>query len=71
MAFHGIQRIAEWCGNAIFGKIENVDVLQAKSPIKLAVKSGSKFIEQFTFDNSIFYLILSILITFAMCSICL
>ena len=66
MAFHGIQRIAEWCGNAIFGKIENVDVLQAKSPIKLAVKSGSKFIEQFTFDNNIVFLVISVLITFLM-----
>jgi sodium-dependent phosphate cotransporter len=55
MAFHGIQRTAEWCGNIIFGKIENVEVLQAKSPIKLAVKSGSKFIEQYTFDNDVFF----------------
>ena len=66
MAFHGIQRISEWCGNAIFGKIENVDVLQAKSPIKLAVKSGSKFIEQFTFDNNVVFLVVSVLITFLM-----
>ena len=50
----------------MFGKIENIEVLQAKSPIKLAVKSGSKFIQKFTFDNDIFYLILSVFITFLM-----
>ncbi len=66
MAFHGIQRTAEWCGNIIFGKIENVEVLQAKSPIKLAVKSGSKFIEQYTFDNDVFFLTISVFITFLM-----
>ena len=50
----------------MFGKIENIEVLQAKSPIKLAVKSGSKFIQKFTFDNDIFYLVLSVFITFLM-----
>ena len=66
MAFHGIQNTAEWFGGLLFGKIENVDVLQAKSPIKLAVKSGSKFIEQFTFDNNVLFLVVSVLITFLM-----
>ena len=66
LAFHGIQRSAEWIGGLMFGKIHNVDILQAKSPIKIAIKSGAKFVEQFTFDNDIIYLILSILITFAM-----
>ena len=66
MAFHWIQKSAEWVASLIFGKIHNVDVLQAKSPIKAAVKSGSKFIEQFTFENDIVYLTLSVLITFIM-----
>jgi len=66
LAFHGIQRSAEWIGGLMFGKIHNIDILQAKSPIKIAIKSGAKFVEQFTFDNDIIYLILSILITFAM-----
>ena len=66
LAFHGIQRSAEWIGGLMFGKIHNVDILQAKSPIKIAIKSGAKFVEQFTFDNDIIYLILSVLITFAM-----
>lgn len=66
MTFHWIQKSAEWVASLIFGKIHNVDVLQAKSPIKAAVKSGSKFIEQFTFENDIVYLALSVLITFIM-----
>ena len=57
---------AEWFATFLFGKIHNIDVLQAKSPIKAAVKSGSKFVEQFTFDNEIVYLVISVLITFLM-----
>ena len=48
----------------LFGSVLNVDVLQAKSPIKAAVKSGAKFIESFAFDNNIVYLVISVLITF-------
>ena len=66
MMFHGIQNTAEWFATFLFGKIHNIDVLQAKSPIKAAVKSGSKFVEQFTFDNEIVYLVISVLITFLM-----
>jgi sodium-dependent phosphate cotransporter len=66
MAFHGIQRSAEWISSLMFGKIQNVEILKAKSPIKVAIKSGAKFVEGFSFDNDIIYLILSILITFAM-----
>jgi len=64
--FNGIQRSADWFATLIFGKIHSVDVLQAKSPIKLAVKAGAKFIEQFSFDNNIVYLVISVLITFLM-----
>tara|TARA_B100000676_G_scaffold198274_1_gene194869 strand:- start:112 stop:1215 length:1104 start_codon:yes stop_codon:yes gene_type:complete len=66
MAFHGIQRSAEWISSLMFGKIQNVDILTAKSPIKVAIKSGGKFIESLTFDNDILFLVLSVLITFAM-----
>lgn len=66
MAFHGIQRSAEWIASLMFGKIQNVEILTAKSPIKVAIKSGAKFIENFSFENDIIYLILSVLITFAM-----
>ena len=66
MAFHGIQRSAEWVSSLMFGKIQSVEILKAKSPIKIAIKSGAKFVEKFSFDNDIIYLILSVLITFAM-----
>ena len=66
MIFHPLQKTSEWFALKMFGRIENIEVLQAKSPIKLAVKSGSKFIQKFTFDNDIVYLVLSVLITFLM-----
>ena len=64
--FHGIQNTAEWFAEQVFGKVGNIDVLQAKSPIKIAVKSGSKLIENFTFDNTVIYLVISVMITFMM-----
>ena len=64
--FHPLQKISEWFALQIFGRIENLDVLQAKSPIKVAVKAGSEFIQKFTFDNDVVYLILSVCITFLM-----
>ena len=66
MIFHPLQRISEWFALQLFGKIENIEVLQAKSPIKVAVKAGAKFIQKFTFDNDIIYLSLSVFITFLM-----
>ena len=66
MLFHPLQRTSEWFALKIFGKIDNIEVLQAKSPIKLAVKSGAKFLQKFSFDNDIVYLIISVFITFMM-----
>ena len=66
LAFHGIQRTSEWFATLLFGKIHNIDVLQSKSPIKVAVKSGARLVEGFTFNNDIFYLVVSVLITFLM-----
>lgn len=66
MIFHPLQKTSEWFALKMFGKIDNIEVLQAKSPIKLAVKSGSQFIQKFTFDNDIVYLVLSVFITFLM-----
>ena len=66
MLFHPLQRTSEWFALKIFGKIDNIEVLQAKSPIKLAVKSGANFLQQFSFDNDIVYLIISVFITFMM-----
>ena len=64
ITFHFIEKLARASAKVLFGTMLNVDVLQAKSPIKIAVKSGAKFIESFTFDNDIFYLVISVLITF-------
>ena len=66
MIFHPLQKTSEWFALQLFGKIDNIEVLQAKSPIKIAVKSGAKFIQKFTFDNDIVYLSLSVFITFLM-----
>ena len=66
MLFHPLQRTSEWFALKIFGKIDNIEVLQAKSPIKMAVKSGAKFLQKFSFDNDIVYLIISVFITFMM-----
>ena len=70
ITFHFIERIARSLAELLFGSMLNVDVLQAKSPIKVAVKSGAKFIESFTFDNDIVYLVVSVLITFV-CLVCI
>ena len=64
ITLHFIEKLARASAEVLFGTMLNVDVLQAKSPIKIAVKSGAKFIESFTFDNDIFYLVISVLITF-------
>ena len=64
ITFHFIEKLARTLAEMLFGSVLNVDVLQAKSPIKAAVKSGAKFIESFTFDNNIVYLVISVLITF-------
>ena len=66
MLFHPLQKTSEWFALQLFGKIENIDVLQAKSPIKLAVKSGAKFVQKFSFDNDVVYLLVSVSITFLM-----
>ena len=64
--FHPLQKTSEWFALQLFGRIENIEVLQAKSPIKVAVKAGAEFIQKFTFDNDIIYLTLSVTITFLM-----
>ena len=64
ITFHFIEKLARTLAEMLFGSVLNVDVLQAKSPIKAAVKSGAKFIESFAFDNNIVYLVISVLITF-------
>ena len=64
ITFHFIEKLSRSFAEVLFGTMLNVDVLQAKSPIKVAVKSGAKFIDSFTFGNDIFYLVVSVIITF-------
>jgi sodium-dependent phosphate cotransporter len=64
LKFHFIQKSAIGLGEFLFGNISSNEVM--KSPIKTAVKWGSKQIEILSFDNNIFYLILSVLLTLFM-----
>ena len=62
--FGVIEKSASWLGVLLFGSISTDEVF--KSPIKAAIKWGSKQIQQFSFDNDIFFIILSVLLTFLM-----
>ncbi len=64
MSFHFIKRSAVFLGDILSGHASASESF--KSPIKTAVKAGAKFIEGFSFDNNIFYLVLSVLVTFLM-----
>jgi sodium-dependent phosphate cotransporter len=62
--FGVIEKTASWLGVLLFGSISTDEVF--KSPIKAAIKWGSKQIQQLSFDNDIFFIILSVLLTFLM-----
>lgn len=62
--FGVLEKSASWLGVLLFGSISTDEVF--KSPIKAAIKWGSKQIQQFSFDNDIFFIILSVLLTFLM-----
>jgi sodium-dependent phosphate cotransporter len=64
ITFHFIERSATGLGVLMFGSLQSDEVF--KSPIKAAIKWGAKQIDYITFDNEIIYLIISVLITFAM-----
>ena len=64
--FHMIQKSAEAIATMMFGKIHSIEVLQGSSPIKVAIKSGSKVVEGISFGNDVVYLVLSVLLTFLM-----
>ena len=61
--FFGIlEKSASWLGLMLFGTISTDEVF--KSPIKAAIKWGAKKIQSISFDNDIFYIILSVFLTF-------
>ena len=64
IAFGFIEKAATGFGTLLFGTISTDEVF--KSPIKTAIKWGSKHVESLSFDNNTLYIILSVLLTFAM-----
>ena len=59
-----LEKTASWLGVLLFGTISSEEVFQ--SPVKAAVKWGSKHVQSLSFDNTALYIILSVLLTFAM-----
>ena len=64
IAFGIIEKTATGLGTLLFGTVSTDEVF--KSPIKTAIKWGSKHVESLSFDNTTLYIILSVLLTFAM-----
>ena len=62
--FGVLEKTASWLGVLLFGTISSEEVFQ--SPVKAAVKWGSKQIQHLSFDNDILFIIVSVLITFLM-----
>ena len=64
MAFGLIEKTATGLGTLLFGTISTDEVFQ--SPIKAAIKWGSKHVQSLSFDSTPLYIVLSVLLTFAM-----
>ena len=64
IAFGFIEKTATGLGTLLFGTISTDEVFQ--SPIKAAIKWGSKHVQSLSFDSTTLYIILSVLLTFAM-----
>jgi len=64
IAFGLLEKTATGFGILLFGSISGNEVF--KSPIKTAIKWGTKQLESISFDSSIIFIIISILLTFAM-----
>ena len=62
--FGVIEKSATGLGTLLFGTISTDEVF--KSPIKAAIKWGAKHLESLSFDSNTLYIILSVLLTFAM-----
>ena len=59
-----LEKLSIGLGTLMFGSISTNEVF--KSPIKTAIKWGSKHLETLSFDNDIFLIIISVLLTFLM-----
>ena len=64
IAFGLLEKTATGFGTLLFGSISGNEVFN--SPIKMAIKWGTKQLEAISFDNNIIFIILSVLLTFAM-----
>ena len=64
ITFGLLEKTATGLGTILFGTISTDEIFN--SPIKTAIKWGAKHLESASFDNSVFYIFLSILLTFLM-----
>ena len=64
LAFGLIEKTASGLGILLFGTLSTDEVF--KSPIKAAIKWGAKKLQGLSFDNDIFYIVISVLLTFLM-----
>ena len=59
-----LEKTATGFGNLLFGSISANEVFN--SPIKTVIKWGTKHLEVISFDNNVIFIIISVLLTFAM-----
>ena len=64
ISFGLIEKTATGLGKFLFGTVSTDEVF--KSPIKAAIKWGAKHLESLSFDNNTIFIVLSVLLTFAM-----
>ena len=64
IAFGLLEKTATGLGTLLFGSVSANEVF--KSPIKTAIKWGTNQLEAISFDNSVIFIIISVLLTFLM-----
>ena len=64
IAFGLLEKTATGLGTLLFGSVSANEVF--KSPIKTAIKWGTNQLEAISFDNSVIFIIISVLLTLAM-----
>ena len=64
IAFGLIEKTATGLGTMLFGSVSANEVF--KSPIKTAIKWGTKQLETFSFDSDVIFIVISVMLTFAM-----
>ena len=64
IAFGLLEKTATGFGTLLFGSVSGNEVF--KSPIKIVIKWGTKQLEAISFDSSVIFIIISVLLTFLM-----